>query len=351
MGDMIQRYLKDPNRDIGGATIPFFGEPGSGKTNALARMAELHKDAGHIIMWRGTKQAQWALFLSNDIDVTVWKHESIDDWETYIQGSRKKGIDKKVVDLKDLDGVTVKEWEDESDDLVEELSTDSVNVIYVPGLDNEEDYQKYFFMKKWVEIFDALIKRSYGDFVTVLGDEFGDIFPSQQELRKPFSRAMRDLPPKLAQLRKNNVWLFAASHNSHDMHYFLWKIKSNSVGYMRRGIVKNSISPRIDQAGVNSLETGEIMMPGPDKATFELKRPVHELEWMPENKDRKLRISFGYEVENLIDKEDDEGSGLSRSKAARKVYDIFQEDDELDDLTMEEAGEIFDVGSSAVAQA
>jgi hypothetical protein len=350
MGRQINRFLKNPNRDIGGATIPFFGEPGCGKTNALARMAELHLEAGHINLWRGTKQAQWALFLSNDIEVTVWKHEGIENWETYIQGSRKQGVDKKTVDLEDIDGVKVETWEDEKEDLVENLHPDRINVVYVPGLDNEKDFQKYFFMKKWVDVFDALIKRSYGDFVTVLGDEFGDIFPSQQELRKPFSRAMRDLPPKLAQLRKNNVWLFVASHNSHDMHYFLWKIKSNSVGYMRRGIVKNSISPNINQAGVNELDTGEIMMPGPDTGTFELKKQVQKLEWMPDNKDRKLRIDYSYTVDDLLE-EEKKSSGLSRTEAARKVYDFMQESESVENFTQEDAAEIYGITREAVAQA
>lgn len=329
MGDMINRYLKNPNRDVGGATVPFFGEPGSGKSNALCRMGELHLNAGHIVAWRGTKQCQWALFLSNDIPVTIWKHDTIQNWETYIQGSRKQNKNKQNLDLQDIDNVEVKEWSNPKDDLVEKFRSKRVNVIYIPGLDNTQDHQKYFFMKKWVDVFDALIKRSYGDFITMLGDEFGDIFPSQQELRKPFSQAMRDLPPKLAQLRKNNVWLFVASHNSHDMHYFLWKIKSNSVGYMRRGIVKNSISPNINQAGVNSLDTGAVMMPGPDKATFQLKKEVHELSWMPDNKDQKLRVDFSYDIPNLLKKDEEdnekkEGEEVDDSLSDKDIYTLSE---------------------------
>lgn len=338
-----EEYLKNPDPEIGGFTIPLIGPPGVGKTKALIRIGKNHLEKDYIPLWRGTKQCQWAHFLADDTPVKLWNHETInsDSFQAYIQGSKKKSIPRKDIDLREK-GVEIEEWSD-PDELIKNIEHGKINVVNVPGLDGKKDYQKFFFRNMWVDITEAEISRDYGDFITNLWDEIGDIFPSQQQLRQPFYKIVRDMPPKLAQLRKNNANLICPAHGTQDMHYYIWKIKSNSIGYMSGAKVKNELSPMVKQQGVNSLDRGEIVMPGGDTEHFVNEKEMDALDWIPDSHTRKLRLEWSFDVPNLVDEEDG-SSNLTRSKAAKQLY-------EESDMTMEEAGEVFGVTSGAVANA
>lgn len=303
-----QQYLVDPDPKIGGATIPILGMPGSGKSVALTVLAGKHESKDHIILWRGTKQAQWTHFLANDRKVTLWNHESLEDFQPVITGSAQEDIPEKQVHIEEK-GVEINQWS-EPDELIERIAEypDSINVVNVPGLQGDDattDYHMYFFRQTWINIFDAIIERSYGDFMTAIVDEIGDIFPSQQQLRKPFYRIVRQLPPKLAQLRKNNCFLFGAAHSTHDVHYYFWKIKSNSVAYMSGANVKKELSPSVEQKGVNSLDRGHVLMPGPDKHKFGLPSLMEDLEWIPDDPKRKFRLRWTSNAPDWLGETDD----------------------------------------------
>jgi len=318
MRNPTEEYLKSPDPKIGGATIPLVGPPGVGKTVALTRIGQKHIAQNHIVMFRGTQEAQWLNFCANDIPVTVWNHEKIQGFKSVVTGNKQAGEQEKEIDLTEKEDVRIKSWGDE-DELVDSLDGGRVNVINVPGLHSDEDEDVYFFRKTWVNIFDALIDRDFGDFVTFLLDEAGDIFPSQQVIRKPFYKIVRSLPPKLAQLRKNNVFLFPAAHGTHDMHYFLWKIKSNSIAYMSGAIVKNELSPAVDQGIVNKLKRGSVVMPGPDKEHFKMPKIIDDIDWIPENVERRVRLKWSFEGLPDWVSEDDEDDKVEkyRKKAAK----------------------------------
>lgn len=348
-----EEYLKDPDPSIGGFIVPLVGPPGVGKTKALIRIARQHLKSGNLVLWRGTRQCQWAHFLANGEDVTLWNHDSIASFEAYVQGSKRRDISRREVDLQDK-GVKVRSWQ-EPEELVENLELDRVNVVNVPGLHGDRDYQRYFFRNMFVELADAQVTRNYGDFILNCWDEIGDIFPSQQQIRKPFSNLIRKLPPKLAQFRKNNCHLIGAGHGTHDMHYFLWKIKSNSIAYMSGATVKNSVSPSVDQKGVNSLSRGEIVMPGGDTARFVNESEMSELDWIPSSERRELRLDWEFDVPNLLETEDDKDVSdtrkISKGKAAKIVYKESANNPDMDSISQKTAGELFGVTQPTVADA
>lgn len=356
-----EEYLKNPDPKIGGATIPLIGPPGVGKTVALTRIGQKHINNNHIVLFRGTQEAQWLNFCANDIPVTIWNHSHIQDFKSVVTGSKNSGNTKKPVDLTEKENVRIKKWEN-AEQLIDGVEQGRVNVINVPGLHSDEDKDVYFFRQSWVNIFDALIERDFGDFVTFLLDEAGDIFPSQQVIRKPFYKVVRRLPPKLAQLRKNNVFLFPAAHGTHDMHYFLWKIKSNSVGYMSGAIVKNELSPNVDQGIVNKLKRGSVVMPGPDKEHFKMPKIIDDIDWIPGEVERRVKLEWRFS--ELPDWVSEEESTDEAEKYKKKAAKLREEKRQLrnkfavwlydsSDLTQQEVIDIglFDIDRSRISNA
>lgn len=313
-----QEYLKNPDPKIGGATIPIVGPPGVGKTIALTRIGQKHIANDHIVLFRGTQEAQWLNFAANDIPVTIWNHEKIKNFKTEITGSKKKQEKSRNIDIEEIENVEIKTFKD-AEHLIDNAKFGRLNVINVPGLNSDDDEDVFFFRQMWVNIFDALIERDYGDFVTFLLDEAGDIFPSQSTIRKPFYKVVRRLPPKLAQLRKNNVFLFPAAHGTQDMHYFLWKVKSNSIAYMSGAKVHNTLSPQIKQSKVNKFDRGDLVMPGPDKEHFKLPSTIDDLDWIPEGVDRRVKLRWSYDVlpDWVSEEEEDDDVEKYKKKAAK----------------------------------
>ncbi|EMA09948.1 hypothetical protein C437_04805 [Haloarcula vallismortis ATCC 29715] len=318
-----------------------------------------HLDDNHLLLWRGTKQAQWAHFLANDIKIVLWNHEAIEDFRAVITGKRRENIPEKDLDLEQYN-VEVKTWDDEHQ-LIEDLEPNAVNVVNVPGLEGDTedtDYHMFFFRKKWVDIIDAVIQRSYGDFITLLMDEIGDIFPSQQQLRKPFYRIVRLLPPKLAQLRKNNAWFFGAAHSTHDTHYYFWKIKSNSIAYMAGANVKSQKSPGVNQDAVNKLDRGDIVMPGPDIEEIIPPNFMEELDWIPDDNARKLRLRWTSNASDLLNEGGEDGEEVNEQDVKTAVYrtvlsnlDEMREDDECEyDFSQKDMGRIIGKSQSSVSR-
>lgn len=327
--DPIKEYLFNPDPDIGGATVPLVGPPGSGKSVALTQIGIRNiTQMDHRIIWRGTKQAQWGHFLANNIPVTIWNNENIADFKAYISGN--KNHDSFDVDLTEKADVKIKTWSS-ADELVDRLDDGRVNVVNVPGLqgDNQDtQHHLYFLRKTWIDIFDAIIERENLQFITMLLDECGDLFPCQQQLRDPYYKLVVEmLPPKLSQLRKQNCFFYPAAHSTHDMHYFLWKIKSNSIIYKSNAIVKKEVTPGIDQSFVANMERGEFAMPYKSKDHFELPKLISSLDWVPNGLGRELRLSWESNAPNLLGKENEEKkvdgrkrNNLTKGQAARKAW-------------------------------
>jgi len=338
----IDDFLFKPRPEIGGAIVPLIGMPGSGKTVGLTQIGLENLDEGNTVMWRGTKQCQWVHFLANDTKVILWNHDSIHDFEAYITAENAQ-INETVVDL-EQHNVEVRTWET-ADELIGSLEDDVVNVVNVPGLEEQSQQSLYFFRKQWIDIFDALIERRSGDMVCFLFDEIGDVIPSQQQLRKPYYKLVAEfLPPKLSQMRKKRVLLYGAAHATHDTHYFFWKIKANSILYMSNSVVKKNVTPSVDQEDVNALDRGQfIFPPKTDPISFALPYLADSLDWIPDRDSAFLNVDWSADIPNLLEEETDNG-GMSDSVAARIEY-------EFTDKTQKECAEKFGITSSAVAQA
>lgn len=312
----MEEYFQNPNLDIGGATVTITGPPGCGKTNALVQLGLQRLNEGHTLLWRSTKQCQWLSFVANSREVVFWIHESIEDVDAWVS---RRGGGSEDVDIHSIEGVKVKRWSD-PEELVSKLEDGVVNAVQVPGLNGDKN-ARYFFKKTWIDVLDALAnRRDVADPISFFTDEGGDIWPCQQQLKKPFySLVVERTPPLLAQLRKQMVFLYIAAHSTHDLHYFVWKIKGNTIGYMSNANVKNNLHQEVDQSKVNNLKRGEIVVPPKDRDRFNLAYEAADLDWVGEK--GKFRISLKTDIPQLLDVEEDNASNKNwKEKAAKQLY-------------------------------
>ena len=339
-----QDFLYKDKPNFGGALVPLVGPPGSGKTNALIQIGLTRFQADHKVVWRGTSKCQWASFLANDVPVKLWVDENIEDLRTFVSHEN----DVEEVDITDRSDVTVERFSD-AEGLGERFTSDYVNVVLVPGVDkpNTEKFEKYYFRKTWNDILGSLIeRRNVAKFVSVLMDEVGDLWPSQQQLRKPFYKLVaEDLPPLLSQLRKQNVFLYPAGHSTHDMHYYIWKIKANSLIYMAMSVVKGNIHPTLnqEQGKINGFDRGDYAMPPESFNNFKLAYEAEDLSIVDGG---YIRNKWEMDIPNLLEKDSEqesENKGMSDAEAAAKLY-------EETSYTQSKAADIFDVSRSSISK-
>lgn len=337
-----QDFLYEDKPNFGGALVPLVGPPGSGKTNALIQIGLTRFEAGHKVVWRGTSKAQWVSFLANDVPVKLWIDDNIDDLQTFV--SHEDNVEE--VDITSRSDVVTERFED-AQGLGDDFTSEYINVVLVPGMDkpNTEKYEKYYFRKTWNDILGSLIDRlNVAEFVSVLMDEVGDLWPSQQQLRKPFYKLVaEDLPPLLSQLRKQNVFLYPAGHSTHDMHYYIWKIKANSLIYMAMSVVKGNIHPTLnqEQGEINSLDRGGYAMPPDSFNNFKLAYEAEDLDMVDGG---YIRNKWSMEIPNLLEKDNDDSSkGMSKAEAAAHVY-------EETSYSQSKAADIYSISQSALSQ-
>lgn len=345
----ISEFLFNPDPQIGGAVIPIVGMPGCGKSIGLTQIGIKNIESNNYVLWRGTKQAQWVHFLANDIDVVIWNHESVKDFESFIT-SKSVNENPKDIDLEEK-GVTIKSFSDEKD-LLKRIKKGCINVVNIAGLGTGNKADLYFFRKKWLDLFDELVKRKSGSIISFLFDEIGDVVPSQQQLKKPFySLVAEQLPPKLSQMRKNRVFLYAAAHSTHDIHYFLWKIKSNSIIYMSNSVVKKKVTPDVDQSIVSRLDRGEFVLPPADKGHFELPHMAESLDWIPKEYYHTLRLDWTSDCEDFLGiNEEEEEEQLSEMDVKKKLAASMYRNEDFD-FNYKEIASLLGIGKSTVGNA
>lgn len=339
----INEYIKSPDTKTGGCLVTLTGPPGCGKTNTLTQLAVERFNEGHKVIWRGTSQAQWAAFQANDIPVKVWIDDKISRIEAWV--SKAENITEENLQNR----FEVERFED-GEEVVENASKDHINVVMVPGMLGEK-YEKYYFRKTWINILEALVKRkNVAEPYSFFTDEGGDLWPCQQQLRKPFySLVVEQTPPLLAQLRKQMVFMYIAAHSTHDLHYFVWKIKGNTIGYMSNANVQKDIHSSVDQSKVNRLDRGEMIVPPVSRTKFRLAYEQEDLSWVGEG--GKFRVKMNADIPNLLDSDEDEEKvdgrkkdNLTKSEAAKKAW-------ENSDETQEYWAEKFGIDRAAISQA
>jgi len=301
---IVEDFLDNPKRSIGGAVIPIIGVPGCGKTNVLIQLALMRKTEGHKVLWRGTEQGEWIKFLANDEQVVVWNHKTID--RVRVKRSERHEVHKQK--LEETEDVSVREWSD-PETVVQESSQDKINVVNVPGLFGNGKEGRAFFTEQIIDILEEIIRRENTyNFVDFFTDEAGDIWPCQQQLSgDQYELVAERTPPLLSQLRKQNAFLYAAAHGTQDMHYFVWKIKANTICYMSNSKVKKFHS-EIKQKWVNQLSRGEMWVPPKDKEEYALAYEEEDLEWVnDQHVDLEIVDSLDRYLEDDEQEEEEEG--------------------------------------------
>jgi len=344
----IDEYIKNPNMDIGGCLVTLTGPPGCGKTNSLIQLAIDRFNEGHKVMWRGTAQAQWINLLANDIPVKLWVDDNIDSFQAWVSrqetGTENIDLRSKVAEIEHFE---------DTDELVKDCTNEFVNIVIVPGLMGEK-HEKYYFRKKWIDILKSLVnRRDVAEPFSFFTDEGGDIWPCQQQLRKPhYKLVAEDTPPLLAQLRKQMVFMYIAAHSTHDLHYFVWKIKGNTIGYMSNANVQRDIHTEVDQSKVNRLKRGEVIVPPKDRGKWFLAFEAEDLEWVGEK--GKFRMSWKSDIPNLLeDEEKDSGPSVQEVKNSTKktIAKRMYNDIEDLDVTQDDLCHILDLGKGTVNKA
>jgi len=296
---IVDDFLDNPKRSIGGAVIPIIGVPGCGKTNVLIQLALMRKNDGHKILWRGTEQGEWVKFLANDEKVCVWNHKTID--KVMVKKSDRHEVNK--LELEDLPDVEVKEFED-PERVVQQSSKDKINVVNVPGVFGYGKEGRAFFTEKIIDILEQIVRRENTyNFVDFFTDEAGDIWPCQQQLSgDQYGQVAERTPPLLSQLRKQNSFMYAAAHGTQDMHYFVWKIKSNTICYMSNSNVK-SFHSEVSQSKVNRLSRGEMVVPPVNREQYALAYEEEDLEWV---NDQHIDLEISDNLESYFEEEKEE---------------------------------------------
>lgn len=317
----VEQYVLDEEADeIGGVITVLLGGQGAGKTVGLWNKAKIDIEAGRIVLWRGQETCQWIGLAANGLPVTIWLHSSIEEIQPHITGDIREGVGREdIADLEDAEDVDIRVKEfGEPRELVENIDVDRVNVYYIPGGKSSENKDRYFFFKKHAELAEALNNRSYGNHISYLMDEIGDVIAMEQ--RKPFYTLTEfKLPEEFGQFRKNNISFMGAGHDTSDIHYKFWKVKANTLIYMREATVK-SIHSDIDQKKVNNFKRGDFVVPGFEKAHFEQPyMPEETISWLPESNARKLRMGVVARIPNIIPAEEEAESILDDSPLDKEM--------------------------------
>jgi len=306
--------LEEEAETVGGMITLIIGEPGAGKTMALTKIVENDIKEGRIPIWRGQKDCQWILLAAQGLPITFWMHDTIDNYRFYLTGSRKHNVTQTTLDLEEKEDIDVefKEWS-EAEELVEGIAENSqqgrVHVTYIPGANGEEK-EKYFFIKKYYEICEALVNRTYGDHVTFNADEINDVVPDLS--KKPFyDLLMHQYPAVWKSMRKTNTSKRGIGHGYSEINHKFYNDKSNGIGYMQGAKVHKNHSS-IDQRVVNRLNRGEIVVSGWEKGSFEMPKKPHEtISWIPKTEGVLLKMEMQTSIPDVRPEPDDVATVLS----------------------------------------
>jgi len=324
--------LEKEASEIGGMILLILGEPGAGKTFALARMVEKDVENGRIPLWTGQKSCQWIIPAAQEIPVTLWMHESIEEYEFFTTGSKKDGIESQYIDLEakeDLD-IEIKPFA-EPEEVVENIDTQRLNVYYIPGADGGEK-EKYFFQRMNYKLAKALNERKYGDHITWNADEIQNIAPDKK--KKPFYDLQMNLfPNEWEDFRKNGVSKRGTGHGYAEMNWKFYDVKSNGICYMQGGKVHSNHS-QIKQSIVNNMRRGEFVVNGFEAGEFEMPdSPKKVFGWILDHEDVKLKMNMEAEIPDIRPQEIDVEDWLDESPFEKKHLDdmvsVSEADQEL----------------------
>jgi uncharacterized protein (UPF0248 family) len=346
MGDkeVIRKYLYNQESDkIGGVLLLLLGPQGSGKTVGLWQKTIIDFNQDRVCFWRGQENCSWIGLAANDIPVTLWMHESINDYEFIVRGSKREGIPAEEIDIEEAEDVDVEVRQfGSAEELVDDAEVDRVNVFYFPGEKSQSEIEYYFFLEQQRALAEELNERDWGDDVTKIDDEFGNV--GTEDDSKPYHRLVKyALPSEFADFRKNGINEIAAAHSTSEIHYKFWDVKFNNIMYMSGASVKNTKTPQVDQQAVNNLSRGHFVISEGmfDKDHFTKPTLPHEgIEWMPRKKSRKMIMRMEADIPNIVPQSEQENLELEDSILDRSDLDEF--------ITSSTAAEMLEIANSSV---
>lgn len=355
----VEKLIYEKESDsIGGMIVNVWGEQGAGKTMTLVKMVmkdmgidnsdepekkftDFNKDSvRRIPLWKGQENCQWILLAANKMPVTLWMHETIEDYQFYLTGSKKKGWSKRKIEPEDMPGMDVKvKTYSSQEELVERLDGNRVNVYYIPGVKGGEK-EKYFYQYQNYELDRALNNRDFGDHVTVTRDEVsneastmrkGDFYELQEFL----------MPQEWEDFRKNKISMRGAGHSTTDVNYKLHKVKATGTVYMQ-GAKVHSRHTEIQQDTVNDMKRGEFVIPGfqPGKVDPMPHLPNKVFDWMPESNAVRLRVNIEADMPDIRPQEKEVDEWIEDQPFSKSDMDDF--------LSLKQAEELTDLGRTAL---
>lgn len=328
----IDKYIYEAEaEEIGGTLLFFYGEQGSAKTTGLWNCAKIDLENQRIPLWRGQSSCQWIGLAANNLPVTLWIHDTVTEYEFFLKGDRRKGIESKQVELEEAEDVDIqiKRFSD-AEELVNKLDPDRANVYIVPGDKRERKEDRYFFYNFHKNLFAALNNRRYGDHICYYVDEVGDVLPP--ETQQPFYQLITFVMPKeFGNLRKNNV-SFKGTEHSQSSIFHKFRDKSNNSVYFSGANVKHK---SVDQGVVNNLKRGHFVIPGFEKDHFKQPyMPDETISWIPENSNIELKMSYDAEIPNVVPDSDSITEKYFDDKPFEKSHlDEIIDVSEAEDLT------------------
>lgn len=355
----VEKLIYEKESDsIGGMIVNVWGEQGAGKTMTLVKMVmkdmgidnsyesgkkftEFNKDSvRRIPLWKGQENCQWIILAANDMPVTLWMHETVLDYQFYLTGSKKNGLDKRKLEPEDMPGmdVQVKTYSSQ-EELVERLDGNRVNVYYIPGAKGGQK-DKYFYQRQNYELDRALNNRDFGDHVTVTRDEIsneastmrkGDFYELQEFL----------LPQEWEDFRKNKISMRGAGHSTTDVNYKLHKVKATGTVYMQ-GAKVHSRHTEVRQDLVNDMRRGQFVIPGfqPGEVDPMPRLPNKVFDWMPDTNDIRLRVDIESDIPDIRPEEKEVDEWIEDQP--------FSKSDMDDMMTLKQAEEFTDLGRTAL---
>jgi len=336
----IEQYFYNKEADeIGGMSSLLLGNPGMGKTVALAIKAGIDYEQDRIVFWRGQDTCQWILLAANGYPITLWISDRITEFSPYVTGDIRSDTKKEAIDLENAEDVSVKvKHFSRPSEIVENPDIDRINVYYIPGNRSDDTTGRYYYLKKNTDLWEALNKRSWGNHASHLIDEIGDI--ASTENRQPFYWLTEFKQPEEAgQFRKNNVSTMATGHDTSDINYKIWKVKFNTNVYFGGANVK-SMHKDIDQGAVNGFERGHFVIPGFEKDHFDMPAMPHDtIGWIDDDSSRRLQIDITADVPDIVPQDTAEEALDESPLDKEQLRDI---------VGTEEAADILDVSPRQV---
>lgn len=347
----VDKYIyEEESEEIGGTIVFHYGEQGASKTTSLWQTAKIDVENGRTPIWRGQDTCQWIGLAAQDIPVTLWMHETVENYEFYLTGDRENGQEKQVIDLEEMEAldVRIKTFEDPKK-ITRNGELDRAHVYFIPGSKSSSLEDRYFFYDMHRRLFEAFNQREYGNHLVWYCDETGDVLPP--ETKQPFYHLIYFVLPKLfGNFRKNNVSAKGAAHDTSEI-FFKFRDKSNAAVYHSGATVKHK---GVRQDVVNKLGRGQVVVVGGawERLDFEIPYLPHEtIPWLPENNSVKLRMKYEAEIPDVLDDEvsDDNDQSIQQVKrdtkvsTARKLYS-----DEKIEVSQRDLARIFDVSRPTI---